>query len=95
MIASASGDQTVRLWDTMRRRALGEPLVGHVDWVNMLTFSPDGQQLYSVGRDGRLIAWMTSINQWQSMACRIANRNLSPAESQQYFQGQLRKTCEQ
>ncbi len=91
ILASASGDQSIRLWDSVQQQPLGQPLIGHVDWVNAVAFS--GNQLYSAGRDGRVVAWETGISQWQSLACSIANRNLSQAESQRYFQGQIPITC--
>ena len=63
MIASGSGDHTVRVWDAATGEALGGPLEGHGNTVTSVAWSPDGttiasgelrQDGASVGRgDGR------------------------------------------
>jgi WD40 repeat protein len=88
MIASASGDHTIILWHIDERRPIGNPLVGHSEWVNALAFSTDGQHLFSGGRDGQLIVWPAGVRGWQSRACQIANRNFVPEELRQYFRSQ-------
>src|SRR5579871_1020171 len=41
VLASASGDKAVRLWDAATGRAL-QKLEGHTSWVYAVAFSPDG-----------------------------------------------------
>jgi WD40 repeat protein len=50
ILASASSDYSVRLWDvpTMRLRAV---LAGHEDDVEMVAFAPDGRRLATCSRD--------------------------------------------
>jgi WD40 repeat protein/serine/threonine protein kinase len=56
MIASASNDGTVRLWDVGTRREI-VPLRGHEESVNSLAFAPDGKTLATAGYDGLIILW--------------------------------------
>jgi WD40 repeat protein len=46
LIASASVDQTVKIWDVSTGRVVHN-LGGHAGWVRGLAFSPDGQRLAS------------------------------------------------
>ncbi len=57
LIASASRDRTVRLWDAHTFQPLGEPLTLHTAWINTLAFSPDGHILASAAEDGTLVLW--------------------------------------
>jgi WD40 repeat protein len=46
MLASASSDKIVKLWDA-RSGALQQILVGYSDYVLTIVFSPDGKTLAS------------------------------------------------
>ncbi|MGB7339294.1 MAG: protein kinase [Phototrophicaceae bacterium] len=56
IIASASTDSTVRLWN-METGALIATLEGHTAPVRTLDFALDGQSLASAGEDGTIIIW--------------------------------------
>ncbi len=59
-LASASDDQTVRLWnvaDPAGPTSLGPPLTGHTSSVYSVVFSPDGRTLASASEDQTVRLW--------------------------------------
>ena len=56
MLASASRDNTVKLWAPQTGEEINT-LTGHTDWVWGVSFSPDGQMLASASRDNTVKLW--------------------------------------
>lgn len=57
LLATASDDKTVRLWDVASGKPRGEPLEGHTDQVYGVAFSPDGKLLASTSYDKTVRLW--------------------------------------
>jgi WD40 repeat protein len=56
-LASASSDNTVRLWDAATGQPIGQPLRGHLQAVSGVAFSPDGERLASASADKTVRLW--------------------------------------
>lgn len=93
-LASGGSDKTIILWDVATQLRIGSPLVGHTEDIHDLAFSPDGKILASASSDNTIMLWDMSLESWQKRACRIANRNLTRKEWQQFLEDEpYRKTC--
>ncbi|HEX5176039.1 MAG TPA: WD40 repeat domain-containing protein, partial [Chthoniobacteraceae bacterium] len=57
LLASASSDETVRLWDVKTWAPLGGPLRGHSDEVHGVAFSREGQLLATGSKNGEVMLW--------------------------------------
>ncbi|MDT9183853.1 MAG: WD40 repeat domain-containing protein, partial [Limnospira sp. PMC 289.06] len=53
---SASGDNTLKLWDLEQGRELAT-LSGHSGWVNAVAIAPDGKRAVSASSDNTLKLW--------------------------------------
>jgi len=60
MLATASGDGTVRLWDMGTDLPL-YTLKGHTDWVLCISWSPDGHYLASGSMDNDVRIWNAKV----------------------------------
>jgi WD40 repeat protein len=56
-LASASLDETIRVWDTESGKQAADALMGHTDNVNSVAYSPDGQRIVSGSTDGTVRVW--------------------------------------
>ena len=84
MLASGSKDGTVILWDVATLQPITPPFKGHTNTVFSVAFSPDGRTVASASKDTNIILWDVNLESWKSSACRIANRNLTQAEWNQF-----------
>ena len=58
-IAAAGDDHAIRIVELATGKTTAT-LIGHLDWVQSVEFSPDGLQLASCGNDGALCVWSLS-----------------------------------
>jgi hypothetical protein len=100
----------VRLYDIATGASLGEPLpVGaspadatekgrYFQTAGIVFSSPDGTRFITEtsGPTQSVVLWDVDLDHWEATACRIAGRNLSQAEWNQYLPGQpYHVTCSQ
>jgi WD40 repeat protein len=80
LLASASADKTIKLWDTNGK--LLKTLKGHRNVVWSVNFSPDGKLLASTGNDGTIKVWNvetgTLIKTLQGHNAMLASVSFSP-----------------
>ena len=67
VIASASDDKTVRLWNRQGQQL--HVLDGHEGAVNSVSFAPDGQTLVSMDSRGVLIFWDFDLKSLTAKGC--------------------------
>ncbi len=85
---------TIIMWDVARGVRFGRSLNEHDDNVSTLLLSQDGKRLYSAGDDTYIVVNNLDIDHLYKRACKIANRNLTFREWEQYMGGRLyRHTC--
>ncbi|MGC2661152.1 MAG: hypothetical protein WA324_24625 [Bryobacteraceae bacterium] len=81
LLASGSGDHTVKLWDVHSGRVL-KTLRGHEENVSAVIFSPDGLTLASGGRDYKIKLWSVAtgreLRTLASHTGRITDLRFSP-----------------
>ena len=56
IIASGSEDGTIKIWDGKTGQQIGN-LVGHLKYINSVTFSRDGKSLASGSSDNTIRIW--------------------------------------
>ena len=68
MIASASRDKTIKLWDVATGKDL-RTLIGHQGSVNSVSFSPNGKTVASGSDDNTIKLWTWDIDRLMAIGC--------------------------
>jgi WD40 repeat protein len=85
VLAAGNTDHELALWDLEHpARPFAHAAFGGA--VTALAFSADGSELAVGTADGRFTSWSAEPTAWESLACRIANRNLTERERRVYLQ---------
>ncbi|BDE42574.1 hypothetical protein SLITK23_58190 [Streptomyces lividans] len=69
-LATASRDDTVRLWDAAPANGSARPLRGHRGGVTPVVFSPDGRALTTGGNDCTVRLWDVPAGPASRTLCR-------------------------
>jgi WD40 repeat protein len=91
-LATASGDQTVRLWnvtDPAHPTPLGTPLTSPtgdvVTYVTAVAFRPYGHTLATGGGDQTVRLWDMDVDQAIQRICATTTNTFTPAKWNQYI----------
>ena len=57
VVVSASGDQSIKLWDSTTLMPIGKPFIGTESWINSVKFMNDSQYIVSAGDDAAIRMW--------------------------------------
>src|SRR5262249_18547252 len=83
-LATASWDQTAKVWDAAVGRAL-LTLSGHTDWVYRLAFSSDGTRLAKASGDGTVHVYTLNVEDLMAVVHMRITRSLTSQECQKYL----------
>ena len=65
-IVSGSYDATIRIWDVLTQRQIGNPLTGHTNYVSSVVYSPDGRHIVSGSSDNTIRIWDNPVVVYRS-----------------------------
>jgi WD40 repeat protein len=95
-IALTDWNNTLRLYDVATRRENGPPfqLASGQNQNPYAVFTPDGTRVVVSDDTARTWVVPVTLRAWEAAACRIANRNLTPLEWNEFLPGRpYRRLC--
>lgn len=92
-LVSFAADGKLRLWDVATQRLIGAPLPVSSAYGSV-AFFPDGRHVLGVFGSGDAVLWNVDPTAWARQACNTANRNLTPAEWDDFLPNRAyRRVC--
>ena len=85
ILASASDDGAILLWDVSSSEPLGVALPGSNTSITDIAFDSTGDRLAATGAESALMVWDVGTDTLHRRACQIAGRNLEPDEWKRFF----------
>jgi len=92
-MASARNDGSITLWDVEKWQQIGTLRGPRAFGTLSVAFNPADRGMLASSIGNTVILWNIDSATLKKQACRIANRNLSFSEWQQYGEGPYQKTC--
>ncbi len=93
-LASASFDETVRIWDLSNLSKESILLNDHNDKVSNIAFSADNSRLIASTRTRTISFWPVQLSDFGDKICQNLTRNMTNEEWQRYVPGvNYQKTC--
>lgn len=94
-IATASFDNTLKIWDASNLGIRPISIARHNEWVLAVAFSPDGKSLISGDEKGMMYYWPTHASYMADQMCGILTRNMTQREWETYvgYDVNYQKTC--
>ena len=80
LLATASGDKTIRLWQLNHLEYNPIIISEHERWVRAVSFSSDGKQLASGSADGAVWVWNVDMKELADEICALAEQGLDRNE---------------
>ena len=94
-IATASLDNTVKIWDANNLNNRPIVINKHKTWVLSVAFSADGKYLVSGDEDGNIYYWPTHAAYMSEQMCGLVSRNMTQREWETFVSYDInyQKTC--
>jgi WD40 repeat protein len=78
LLAVTTIDYSETVWNTATRSQVGDPLPSPDGQSSIAQFLPNGDLIEEY--NGNAVRWPTDSTQWARFACRVAGRDMTPAE---------------
>lgn len=92
-LATLGSNGNIILWDAATGQRIGPSLGGQKGQVKAIAWSPSTGFLASGDSEGSVTMWDVSLASWKKRACKVANRNLTQREWNQFVGTEIPYRC--